>query len=139
MFSLKNVLIVLIIVIFISSFLTSCKFSKIIDLVHKDTDTFYKKYDFSDSRLKKYQVNGIIFIPYTRQLPHRSYSDKFHYYYLSLASYRKKGDDGKVIINNVELEGVKEVKFKKITKELKQELEFKEYKSATCCNMKSIA
>ena len=133
MFSLKNLLIVLIIVIFSSIFLTSCKFARIIDLIEKDTEVFFDNYDFSDPRLKPYQINEIIFSPYTIHFP----SD--YEYSLVLSSYRKKENKSKVIINNVRVEGIKDVKFKKITKELNQELDFKEYKSATCCNMKSIA
>jgi hypothetical protein len=115
--SLKRV-IILIMGVFSVFFLTSCKTAKIIDLINQDTNRFYEDYDLSDQALEQYKINDVLFIPYTVHNTAQSYKDKFDSYKLILEVYRKDNDNSKIIINHVAVEGIKEVKFKRIAKTL---------------------
>jgi hypothetical protein len=105
--------------------LTGCSFAEITDLIHRDTDriSVEKEDGFSNPRLNQYKVNGVVFIPYTRQNPFKTYEDKYYYYSLRLASYTQ-AINSKVVVNCVTIEGVRNVKFKTITKEANKQLEF---------------
>lgn len=125
----KNIIVVLlfmVLVLVIFNFLTSNGYAEITDLIHKDTEKLIieEGYDFSDSELNKYQVNEILFIPYTRHNPFESYDEEFYSYSLRLASYKPKENDNKVMINYVTVEGINDVEFDKITKTLNRKLEF---------------
>lgn len=105
--------------------LTSHGFSEITDLIHTDTEKVHVEegYSFTDPKLEKYQINGVLFIPYTRHNPIGN-DDKFYTYSLRLASYKKKDDDNKVIINYATLEGINDIKFIEMNKILNKESEF---------------
>ncbi len=126
---IKIIIIVVLVVILILialTILTSRGFSEITDLIHKDTEKVHVEegYSFTDPKLEQYQINGVLLIPYTRQNPFKTYEDKYYNYSLRLAAY-KRADNQKVAINHVRVEGVKNVKFNKITKgNLSIELEF---------------
>lgn len=120
----KNAIMFLILGLLILSLLTSCRFSEITDLIHKDTEKFYENYSFSEPLLQKYKINKILFIPYTNQNPEQSYEQKYSTYSLSLASYGQKVNNSKVIVNYVTVEGDQDIIFDKITNNLNESLEF---------------
>lgn len=125
---IKIILIVVIVIILILTILTiatSRGFSEITDLIHKDTENVHVKegYNFTDPKLERYQINGVLLIPYARQNPFKS-NEKYNTYSLRLASYKQKENDNKVIINRVTVEGINDIKFIKIDKILNEKSEF---------------
>lgn len=124
---IKIIIIVVIVVILILTTLTivtSRGFAQIADLINRDTEMFYKQYSFSEPPLKNYQINGVLFIPYTNHNPLPSYDQKFHNYSLNVVAYRQKGNNSKVIINKVTLEGINDIEFDNIAKVLNKDMEF---------------
>lgn len=127
----KIIILILVSIVLILITLTSCKFDQITDLIHKDTESLQARNAemLTDDKTEKYQIEGILFIPYIRQNPFETYEDKYYCYSLRLAAYKLAGEQ-KVVVNCISIEGVKDVNFNKVTKEdLNIELEFSEDKS----------
>lgn len=103
---------------------TSRGVDEIVDLINKDTEIFYESYNLSESDLKDYQIGGVLFIPYTNHNPISNYDQKYHNYSLSLETYRKKGDDSRVVVNKVTLEGQSDINFVNMSDIINKELEF---------------
>jgi hypothetical protein len=118
-------------VLFILSFAlfmaTSCTTAKITDLVHKDTEVGnIQDIKFSDPLLKKYQINGLLFVPYMVHNPDKSYNSDYENFSLKLATYKPIEDVGSnVKVNSVKIVGVKDINFTPISNTLNIYLVFK--------------
>lgn len=105
--------------------LTSCGIAEITDLYHKDTKSVgrpIEEINFSDPKLKNYQINGILFYPV---IGHNSTNSDLETYYLMLKTFKPKEQaNNNVIINNVKVEGSKDINFSPISKDLNKNLIF---------------
>lgn len=120
-----NVFILLTIIL---SLLTSCETAEITDLYHENTNSLggpIEEINFSESNLKNYQVNGILFYPFIRHKSTKSTNSDIETYYLKLKVYKpRQVAESNVIINNVKIEGDKNIVFTNISKDFNEKLKF---------------
>lgn len=125
---MKKKINVFILVTIILSLLTSCGTAEITDLYHKNTNSLggpIEEINFSDSNLKNYQVNGILFYPFIRHESTKSTNSDIETYYLKLEVFKpKEVAESNVIINNVKIEGDKNIVFTTISKDFNEKLKF---------------
>lgn len=125
---LEKIINVFILGTIILSFRTSCGTAEITDLYHQDTNSLggqIEEINFSDSNLKNYQVNGILFYPFIRHESTKSTKSDIETYYLKLKVYKpKEVAESNVIINNVKIEGDKNIIFTTISKDFNEKLKF---------------
>ena len=119
------VVIGIIIAISLASCDLSSQFSSIADIIHEDTQ-YTAERKFSDEKLSEYKINGILFAPYSKQLPHKSDYDGWYRYFLRLAVYKSPEYKASVTINSIKIEGLKDVKFEPIAETFNENVEFDE-------------
>lgn len=129
---LKSIIKILVVgIIALVVMVMSCGTSEIIDVIHKDTDELnIENYKGLDPTLERYQIDGVLLIPYIRNIPKVNAGEEFYAYTLRLASYKNGDDQKQVTINSVSVEGIKNVELSKISKKVDKNLDFKKLQSS---------
>ena len=117
---MKKRLIVLILLFFCFT-LSGCKTITIMELHHKDSEIFYKEYNLYNTKLDKFKVNGILFVPYTIYTEEKGFLS----YDLMIDIYKDESDNSNVMIKQVTIKGVKNVSFKEIKKDINKAIIFR--------------
>lgn len=123
--NLNEIIRVSILATIILSVLTSCATAEITDFYHQDTNSLggqIEEIHFLDPNLKNYQISGVLFYPF---ISHTSANSDFETYDIMLRTFKSKEvADSNVIINNVKVEGTKEINFTPISKDFNKKLKF---------------
>ena len=109
--------------------LSACKTASITDLIHSDTEDIIIGENFilgEDSTLNDYQVDKVLFRPYTIHNSTDNENEGYDTYSINLAVYKESGSK-KVTINRITVEGLQDVEFAQIDYDIDKVLEFNEY------------